>query len=201
MKKFLTLAVAALAVLGLAAPAFAVGTPQPGDLGVFFDAAGTAMARVGVAPFVPFNMYVVSFEVPGGMEAYEFSVTVPAGAIFTGSPSRLLPAGATDFGVGDDNFIVGTGGVCQVTAGAFALVVYQGMMFLAAPAGNSQVCMAGATPSSFPNGLPGYLVCNSPGNLRNFGAAYTGCAVINPTSGEGPIPTDAQTWGSVKASF
>jgi len=198
MKKFLTLAVAAITVLACTAPAFA-GLPQAGDLGVFFDAAGTQTGRTGVAPFVGFNVYVMAFDVPGGMEAYEFTIQMPVGALV--SAGRVLPAGATDFGTGDDNFIVGTGGICRGASGPFALVTYNGVLFLGPVNADTPLCLVGGTPSSFPNGAPGYLVCNSPGNLRNFGFAYTGCSMINPASGQGPIPDAAQSWGSVKANF
>jgi hypothetical protein len=199
MKKLLTLAIAAISVLAITAPAFAVGTPQAGDLGVFFDPAGTQTGRTGVVPFVGFNLYVVAFDVPGGMEAYEFTIQMPAGAIV--SAGRVLPAGATDFGPGDDNWIVGTGGICRGQTGAFALATYNGVLFLSGPVANDvPVCLVGSSPSSFPNGAPGYLACNSPGDLRNFGAAYTGCTLINPLT-EGPIANEATSWGSVKANF
>lgn len=198
MKKLLTLAIAAISVLAIAAPAFAVGTPQPGDLGVFFDAAGTSTGRPGVVPYSPFNLYVIAFDTPGGMEAYEFTIQLPAGAIVSGG--RVLPAGASDFGAGDDNWIVGTGGICQGQTGPFALVTYNGVLFLGAVNSNTPVCLVGGTPSSFPNGAPGYLVCNSPGNLQNFGFAYTGCSLINPLT-EGPIADDTASWGSLKANF
>jgi hypothetical protein len=196
MKKFLTLALAAISVLAMTAPAFAQA--QPGDLGVFFDAEGTQTGRVGVVAFSPFNLYVTVFDVPGGMEAYEFAIQMPAGAI--GSGGRVLPAGATDFGAGDDNFIVGTGGICRGQTGPSQLVTYNGVLFLSAVASNVPVCLVGGSPSSFPNGAPGYLVCNSPGNLRNFGSAYTGCSLVNPTT-EPPIANEATSWGSVKATF
>lgn len=201
MKKLLILAIA---VSALAFAGMAYAQPQPGDLGIFFTptpTTGTDAVRNGVTAFVPFNVYVLTYSVPGGMEAYEFAVTVPAGAIFTGNPARLLPVGSTDFGVGDDNFIVGTGGICQGASGWFALVTYQGMMFLAPPANDLTLCLAGATPSSFANGRPGYLVCDSPGNLQNLGSAYAGCAIINRAALPEPVPADATSFGALKAAY
>lgn len=155
--------------------------PEPGDVGVFFDAEGMSYVRPGTVPFVPFDLFVVAFAPPGGMEAYEFALTLPAGAIV--SQGRLLPPGATDFGAGDDNWIVGTGGICQGLADTVVLVTYRGLLFLAAPSNDATICLQAAQPSSFPNQLPGYLVCNSPGDLRTFAAAYAGCAILNPSLG------------------
>jgi hypothetical protein len=156
-------------------------SPAPGDVGVFFDAQGMTYQRPGTVSFVPFDVFVVAFAPPGGMEAYEFSLTMPAGAIV--SQGRVLPLGATDFGAGDDNWIVGTGGICQGLTPAAVLVTYRGMLFLAAVPNDLTLCLSGSQPSSFPSGAPGYLVCNAPGQLQQFASAYPGCAVINPSDG------------------
>lgn len=156
--------------------------PQPGDVGVFFDAAGTLTRRQGVVPYVPFDLHVVSFDVPGGMEEYEFGVQLPAGVIVSGG--RQLPVGAVDTAAGDDNFLVTTGGACLGQSGAFVLVRYAGALFLSAVGLDIPVCLAGATPSRFAGGVPGYAACAPSGGLHPFGAAYAGCALINP----GTIP-------------
>lgn len=199
MKKLLTLATA-LSVLALAGIAY--GQADPGDLGVFFTATPTSGANaVASAPaaFVPVgDAYVVQFGV--GVEAYEFSLTLPAGILVSGG--RSAPAGCTDFGAGDDNWIVGTGGACLGDGLATQwLVKYAGLLFLATPGTDLTICLGGANPSSFANGRPGYLVCQAPGVLRNYGAAYEGCAIINRTNLPEPVPAQTQSWGALKADF
>jgi hypothetical protein len=175
---------------------------DPGDMGVFFTSnpiSGAQAVLNDVGAFELFDVYVVSFDVPKGMEAYEFELPVPGPGIVTGG--RLLPAGATDFGAGEDNWIVGTGGVCQGQVGPFTLVTYAAILFLAAPGNDVLFCLEGANPSSFPNGAPGYLACNSPGELHNFGAAYWGCATVNPLNIPQPIRGAKESFGGLKALF
>ncbi len=52
-----------------------VGAPAavPGSAGMYADAAG-AVSGVDVVPGVPFNVYVVAFDPPGGMLAYEVGI-------------------------------------------------------------------------------------------------------------------------------
>ena len=193
---------AALAVLAVAAPYATGQTRDPGDLGVFFDAEATVTAIDGVVAFESFDVYVVSFDVPGGMEAYEFQLLpqFPSGLVVSGG--RVLPPGATDFGQGEDNWIVGTGGLCHGQNGLFVLVAYHGILFLSNPGVGWPFCLAGAEPTSFPNGGgPGYLVCSSPGVLRNFGFAYRGCAEVNPCPLCGAIPDAVSSFGGLKARF
>jgi hypothetical protein len=176
--------------------------PEPGDLGVFFTphpTSGAGAVLNGIEAFEPFDVYVVSFNVPQGMEAYEFGLPLPPAGFVTGS--RLLPAGSTDFGVGEDNWIVGTGRVCQGQFGAFTLVTYAAVLFLAPPGNDVWFCLEGASPSSFPYSWPGYLACNSPGEFRYFGAAYEGCATINQLNIPIPISGATTSVGTLKAAY
>jgi hypothetical protein len=195
--------VATATIVVSSGPAFGE-QPDPGDIGIFFTSNPTSGADAvldNVGYLQPFDIYVVSFDVPKGMEAYEFGLTVVPNAIPTGG--TVLPVGATDFGSGDYNWIVGTGGVCRGQVGPFVLVKYAAVVFLASPGDDVALCLLGATPSSFANGRPGYLACNSPGELHNFGAAYRGCALINPTpyGGEVPVPDAKQSFGTLKAGY
>ena len=199
-----TSALAVILAVALASGTAAAQAVDPGGIGEFFTATPLSAEdaiRNGVVAFVPFDIFTLVYAAPGGMEAYEFSVQMPPGALVTAG--RLLPAGATDFGVGDDNWIVGTGGICQGATGWFTLVKYGGTLFLAAPGNDVPFCLAGATPSSFANGWPGYLVCQAPGVLRNFGLAYAGCAFINCTAYFRchPLPNAESTFGALKASY
>lgn len=186
----------------LATAGAAYGQAQPGDLGVFFTATPTTGADIvehDVVVFAPVaDIFVVSFDVPGGMEAYEFSLQLPVGLLVTGG--RILPAGATDYGAGDDNWIVGLGGACVGASGTFVLVRYAEPLFLAPPGNDLPICLGPA----FPNNLvhsPDYLVCDAPGDIRIFGAAYPGCAVINPTNLPEPLPALDRSFGALKAAY
>jgi hypothetical protein len=133
------------------------------------------------------------------MEAYEFSMPIPAALVVAGG--RLLPVGATDFGPGDDNWIVGTGGICHGASDWFKAVHYA-ISLLLSSATDLPVCIGGAAPSSFPGGEPGYLVCASPGNLQTLGPAYPGCAIINCISPScWPDPADVRSFGALKTSY
>lgn len=155
--------------------------PDPGDLGVFFDAAATIAVRNGVVAYAPFDFYVFSFDVPGGMAEYELSITLPWSLLISGG--RQLPAGAVDASAaGDDNWIVSTGAACLGATGALAVVSYTGALFLAQPGNDLTLCLGAATPSRFGLYAPGYLACGPTGGLHAFGAAYDGCAVINRSS-------------------
>jgi hypothetical protein len=118
------------------------------------------------------------------------------------SGGRSIPPGCSDFGAGDDNWIVGTGGAClgEGTASSW-LVKYAGLLFLSAVGNDLTLCMGGASPSSFPNGAPGYLVCQAPGLLRNYGSAYEGCAIINRSTLPEPVADDASSFGALKAAY
>lgn len=199
MKKLMVLATV-VSVLALAGLAHAQA--QPGDLGVFFTQAPTTGAdavKNGVVPYAPAgDVYVVQFGL--GVEAYEFSLTLPAGALVSGG--RTMPAGCTDFGAGDDNWIVGTGGACLGEGAASQwLVKYTGLLFLSAVANDATICLNGATPSSFPNGKPGYLRCAAAGELYNYGAAYEGCAIINRVALPEPVADEASSFGALKAAY
>jgi hypothetical protein len=199
MKKllFLATAVSCLALAGMAH-----AQADAGDLGIFFTATPTTGAdavKNGVIAFAPAgDVYVVQFGL--GVEAYEFSVTLPVGALVSGC--RTMPQGCTDFGAGDDNWIVGTGGACLGEGAASQwLVKYGSLLFLSAVANDVTLCLGGASPSSFPNGRPGYLRCAAAGDLRNYGSAYEGCAIINRSTLPEPVADDASSFGALKAAY
>lgn len=200
MKKLMVLATV-VSVMALAGLAHAQA--QPGDLGVFFTQAPTTGAdavKNGVVPYAPAgDVYVVQFGI--GVEAYEFTLTLPAGALVSGG--RLMPAGCTDFGAGDDNWIVGTGGACLGEGAASQwLVKYASLLFLSAPGNDATICLSAANPTSFPSSPgPGYLRCAAAGELHNYGAAYEGCAIINRTNLPEPVADEASSFGALKAAY
>jgi hypothetical protein len=194
--------ITALAVTLFLAPSAAHAQAQPGDVGIFFTATpatGADAVENGVVAMVPFrDIFVLSFDVPGGMEAYAFSIEPPAGLIVTGG--RFLPAGGLDLAAGEDNWVVGTGGICQGAVGTFVLVRYGAPMFLADPGSDAQICLRASQPN-VGGEKPGYLLCDAQGDVRAFGTAYRGCAVINPNEIPVPIPTQPRSFGALKAAF
>lgn len=49
---------------------------DPGDIGIYMDPAGHE--GVGqIQDFVPFDVYVVAFDVPGGVQGFEYGVLAP----------------------------------------------------------------------------------------------------------------------------
>ena len=85
---------ALVAVLLMAGTSFA---QDPGDVGVFFDAAGTA--PTGAFPTnLPTNVYVVAFDLAGDLFGYEFQFEAPVG-LFTLNATLTNPE-ATRFGSG-----------------------------------------------------------------------------------------------------
>jgi len=198
MRKLATLALIALSVFAFASTS--VAQAEPGDLGIFFDAAGNTTTKV-IPGFTIDFFYVLGFQL-GPITGWEAGITWtdPTWNILgtTLNPGTALNVG----GVG--NFIVGLG-AC-VDAGAVHLLVTYQVGYFVAPVAPSDVivCTGPASPSSF-GGLPGYSSCAD--ELIPFGAAQNGqgaypngCGVINPTN-IGPIGTSSESFGAVKAKF
>lgn len=197
MKKFAIVAALAFMVSTAAAQA------EPGDAGIFGDPAGT-LTTANPAPFAPAFLYVVAFDVPGGVFAYEAGTQdlVAAGATILGATF----AGPGPLNVGDNaagNFIVGAGG-CVDAQGPITLVSVNFLLF-APPAADTAICLRGTTPSSFDGGLPGYSDCDA--RIFPFGVATNGqgiypdgCLILAATQ-DAPVSTENATFGDVKARF
>lgn len=66
------------------------------------------------------------------------------------------------------------------------------------PAGvQTQICLTGSTPSSFPDDQPGYVSCDLP-RLVPLGIEGTGCITIDTT---GTVPIAGTSWSRVKALY
>lgn len=169
--------------------------PFNGEIGIFFDAAGTQTGITGIDVGVPFNIYVVAFEATGGIAGYQFGITMDPN-IQLGS-TTVYPAGATDHAAGDNDVRVTTGGNCLPETGAVLLVDF--VAVLTDVVSNGSVCL-GPSPSacaSEPDG-PAYLDCVNDCGWRSFNTAYEGCAVVN---GTGPVADTQTSWGAVKALY
>jgi hypothetical protein len=146
-----------------------------------------------------------------GITAWEASLAVPAG--LTISTWQLSPATSADFGIGDNNWIVGTGGVCvQSYTQPVVLVAYSALLLAAA--GDLRVALGPATPSTFDTTAPGAPGSPTPGwlgcpastaDLYPFTDRYLdGWIEVNPTgcvAPNCPVPTQQESWGAVKARF
>ena len=190
MKKLLTLALCLVA-------ATAMAQPEPHDVGVFADAAGT-MSTVNTAASTPFTVYVIGFGLDGQVKGYEVSVTVPANHFLLSAV--INPPNGLNFGDVDGEFIVGTGG-CFDGDISYTLATLTFLPLV--PAVDGTICIGGTEPSSF-GGLPGYLQCDGTklpfGVAQNGGSYPNGCLVMNPTM-TGPVATEAVSFGEVKGRF
>lgn len=200
MKKIaiLALAVGILAFSGLTASA----QPEPRDVGVFADQAGTQSTLTAV-DFAPFDFFVVGFELDNFVKAYEFGLDAPANLTIL----TTVFAGPGPGNIGTPRNVIAFTGACVDGSSNLTLVAYNGGFF--APGSASGVaditlCIGPASPSSFSPAAPGYSQCDN--TLAPFGVAQNGmpqypngCMVLNP-SGE-VVATEMDSFGGIKARF
>jgi hypothetical protein len=201
MKRIATLLLAGALTAGLTASASA--QPEKYDFGVFADPAGT-QTTTAVSAFVTFDFYAVGFQLDGLVKGFELTLNMPPG--FTVLTRTI--AGPNPINVGDESsneFIIGTGACVDGGTGAFTLVTINAGYFATPVPSDAAVCISGTTPSSFPNGEPGYLQCDN--TLIAAGVASTGdpnypdgCLILNPTS-EPPVSTESASFGALKTRF
>ena len=196
MKKLLfALTLLSFAMLGTAAMA-----QDPGDVGIFFDPAGTQTTGT-ITPFVPFTIYLVAFDLPGGVAGHEGSLQTnlaPSAALVS---SIILGPAPLKVG-GPLNWICGLGG-CVPGGGPVLLAEFT---FLATiPQTDVLFSVGPSTPSSFAPAAPGWLTCGS--DIIPFGVAVSGngeypdgASVGNPT-GLAPVAVQEESWGGVKSLF
>ena len=199
MRKILLLGLASL-LLVHAGATFAQG--EPGDVGVFFDPAGTTSTACWPAFTTTNQFWVAGFDLEEGVRGYELGLIIdPTIIIFASVMDQ--PGGTINIGAAPHNWIVWTG-ACLDGSGVFSLLRFTAGYFVPSVA-DLLVCTTSSTPSSFVPATPGYLTCAD--QLVPFGVAQNGsgiypdgCGVICP-SAEAPIPADSFSWGSVKASY
>lgn len=205
MKKFAIL----LALSMIASSAFAIMDDGDSSLGIYFNPSGDANC-FAPAPAVPFNVYFImanpSVANMGGFEfAWRFSPEVVPAPFILGT---TLPPQALNIGT-NTNFIVGLGGGL-VTSEATVLVTLN-MMVLGAVAPGTYMQVGPATPASIPMHAA-FNDFNNPANIipMNFSTVVDGSNVdpagwvvpgVAKMSCPGPVATDSQTWGTVKALF
>ena len=199
MKKLMA-TVLALSIVAMSSMAFA--QPEQFDAGIFGDDAGT-MTSMAAVDFVPFNVYVVGFDLDGQVKAMEWSVDFPANLTILG----LTLAGPAPGNIGDNLNVIAFTGACVDAAGPFVLGAYN-VGFFAPGAAQPDValCLGASTPSSFNPAAPGYSQCDN--TLVPFGVALNGeasgypngCFILNPTM-DPPVATEFNSFGEIKARF
>ena len=189
---------ASLCILFLLVPVIA-SAQQPRDVGIFGDAAGTNI-EVSASDFVPFNFYVVGFDLDGAVKAFEFALVLPPQLTVL----DLTLAGPNPGNIGTDTNVIafhrrlrgirsGPSRWGPTTAGFF---------FSGAAGENLFVCVGPSTPSSFEPAVPGYSQCDNtltpltPANLSGF-SYPDGCMVINPAV----VATERSSVGAIKARY
>ena len=169
-------------------------TTMAGEIGVFFDTAGTQTGIQGLNPGDNFEFHVVAFSAPGGIAGFQFGVTVDDANV---TVSGYSTSPGLDIGDVHLNPMIGLyNGVEQISSPTL-LASFQAT--LTGPVTDSPICLGppginqcGSEPSG-----PAYIRY-SDGEWRQFNQAYEGCAYIN---GYGPVATEATSWGSLKAIF
>jgi hypothetical protein len=193
------IALASLLTLLLASTGWA---QMPGDVGVFFDTAGTQTAA-DIPPFTAFEFYVVAFDL-GDFQGFELSVVVPPEVIITGGTAYDAPGIiCVGDGCGPQNWVVALT-ICTDGSGVHPLTVESAMLFTS-PGNDVPICVGPFDPSSFTPPAPGYATCAA--ESIPFGVAENGqghyddaCAILNPTLAI-PIGTGQTSWGTVKSTF
>ncbi len=171
---------------------------DPGDVGLFFDVGGTETTGP-VETSIPFHLYLVAFDVPGGISGYEGSLAMPPGVTLLGS--TFFPVGSA-INVGTpDNWAVGTG-ECLPAVGPTLLIDF--FLLDLAPVEDLIFTINAAIPSSFDPPFIGYVDCNfalHPFGLAVDGGAYPDNSAVGNPSFVPPVATEKENWGGVKALF
>jgi hypothetical protein len=197
MKKLAILAILTV----FATSAFAQA--EPGDLGVFFDPAGTTTSATPPA-FTQNNIFYVATFGLTQLSGYEFMISISdPNIIIFNAAEQTNPGGSINVGTPPLEWTVGVG-FCTGSEGVFNLVQVTYGFFVPTVA-DVLICLGPADPASLNPPVPAYLNCS--GDILPFGVAQNGqgtypdgCGVLYPTADD-PIATDADSWGSLKAKF
>lgn len=167
-----------------------------GEVGIFFDTAGTQTYIQEILPGDLITAYVVALSAPDGIAGYAFKVEYDPGIILLNDPT-LYPAGALVISRGD-NVIATTGPDCLPDTGPVVLARYQ--VYMLDEGSDITMCLTQADDICWPAAdKPAYMVCGEVCEWRYFGSYYPPdeCARINPII----VTTEGTTWGTLKALF
>jgi len=191
--------------------------PDPFDIAISFDLAGTIYAGTIPGFAAPTRLYFQMLDLGEQIVGYESSVYVQGPGSEGWVISRGTPEGL-DLDPSPDGYVVGIG-VCAGTVGSNYLINTYDLGYFSAPqAPLDNVICAGPPTVSNPSipGFPSYQTCG--GELRPSGVhppCYLiptipdGCARINPSE---PVlcillkecctvPTRQTSWGALKAGY
>lgn len=196
MKKLAILAI----LMVFATGAFA---QDAGDVGVFFDAAGTTTSAMPPA-FTTTNLFYVATFGLTELSGYEFMLSVSSPDIIIFAAADMTNPGLSiNVGTPPLEWTVGVG-ICVGNPGTLNLVQVTYGFFVPAVS-DVLICLGPSDPASLNPPVPAYLNCS--GGILPFGVAENGqgaypngCGVLYPTT-DAPIATEATSWGSVKSSF
>jgi hypothetical protein len=179
-------------LLGAVRPAGTSAQPQPGDIGIFFDEAGTTCR--GEFPPLEYDLefWLLAFGTPD-LVGIESGLQIdPALLIFD---TEILPAGAINVGTAPTNWIVGVLEGCIPAASVLQIVRFT-WGYYATGLTDALICITPPAPSSVSPPGPAFVSCDgSPTPFRPYppsGAYPAGCAVVNPTVECGPLPDTYQ---------
>jgi hypothetical protein len=171
---------------------------ESGEIGIFFDTAGTQTGILGLTPDTVFDFYVVATSAPGNIRSYQFGITLDTGSVSVVA-KNVMPAGSYDFAESDPyNAVVTPLGGCLPVAGPTVLTHFQAMILTTVA--DSPICL-GPPNQALCNFNPqeaSYLSCENDCDWRQFYPAYQGCAYVN---GMGPVVSESTTWGGLKALY
>jgi hypothetical protein len=152
-----------------------------------------------VPPLVYFDVYMVAFQPPADLWAYEFGLewSIPQDVELRPGATQL-PPGFFPFCDPDPPCTVAGSGTSSCLAAAPVLVLETWHVLAMTPIHDVRFRATAAPVSSFQPPAPGMLVCGgqSEEDLVPFAFAHDGWAVMN-----GPVGADASTWGTLKALF
>jgi len=191
MKQLVILVGVSLLICGTA-----LGQPDPGDVGVFSDPAGT-QTWAAYPPVTPYYIYLVAFDMLPDVWGFEASIPNPDPATIL-ILSEIIPAGWPDLDPNQLSWLVPPvfpypGAGPFVLAEIFLLDVgfHQDLLFCVAPA----VLTGGF-------GYYDASLTLQPFGLAEFGAPDypNGCWVGNPTAPP-PIDSEQTSWGALKTLY
>lgn len=164
---------------------------EPDDVVLSGNAAGSQWS-ITAEDFVAFDVFVVGFDMLGGVSAVEWGLIAPADWSLY---SFELPR-AEASNIGTPTNVITTMAGCLDGSGATVLGHYRGAFLAAGSALPDQLfCLGSADPSSFDPPEPGYVECGAGALPVPFRAAQggqgiypEGCLVVNP-SGSHPCPS------------
>ena len=148
---------------------------QPGQIGIYANAEGTLTETVYI-PNQPFDLYILAYDLPGGIIAWECSVQLPDSVFLVNveyDDAASINVGQPIPGTNDLNFIVGRGSGCNAFGGLVQLAKVT-LITSESFVGNELACLAASQPASLAPPVPAYATCNDDVLPLEIGAGWNG---------------------------